>query len=91
MEWEKWIDLFAVTMMAKYFIAKNELTRPADEANPKVKALLGDMPEEAANKKVVSMMFLSLGEAGRDKTNVPRQIPRENNLVLTSSRNVTKL
>ena len=43
----------------------NELIRTADETNPKVKALLGDMPEEAANKKAVSMMFLSLGEAGR--------------------------
>ena len=65
MEWEKWIDLFAVAMMAKYSISMNELTRTADETNPRVKALLGDMPEEAANKKVVSMMFLSLGESGR--------------------------
>ena len=64
-EWEKWIDLFAVAMMAKYSISMNELTRTADEANPKVKAFLGDMPEAAANKKAVSMMFLSLGEAGR--------------------------
>ena len=46
MEWEKWIDLFAVAMMAKYSISMNELTRTADETNPKVKALLGDMPEE---------------------------------------------
>ena len=65
MEWKKWIDLFAVAMMAKYSISMNELTRTADETNPKAKALLGDMPEEAANKKAVSMMFLSLGEAGR--------------------------
>ena len=43
----------------------NESTRTANEANAKVKALLGDMPEEAANKKAVSMRFLSLGEAGR--------------------------
>ena len=65
MEWEKWIDLFAVAMMAKYSISMNELTRTAAETNPRVKALLGNMPEEAANKKVVSMMFLSLGESGR--------------------------
>ena len=65
MEWEKWIDLFAVAMMAKYSISMNELTRTADETNPRVKALLGDMPEKAANKKVVSMMFQSLGESGR--------------------------
>ena len=65
MEWEKWIDLFAVAMMAKYSISMNELIRTVDETNPKVKAFLGDMPEEAANKKAVSMMFLSLGKAGR--------------------------
>ena len=59
-EWEKWRVLFAVATMAM-----NELTRSADETNPRVKELLGDMPEEAANKKVVSMMFLPLGEFGR--------------------------
>ena len=52
-------------MMAKFSISMNELTRSANETNPRVEALLGDMPEEAANKKVVSMMFLSLGESGR--------------------------
>ena len=61
MEWEKWIDLFAVAMMAKHSISMNEWIRTADEVDPKVKAL-GDMPEEAANKKAVSMMFLSLGK-----------------------------
>ena len=65
MEWEKWADLFAVAMMAKYSLSVNELTKSADETNPRVKAMLGDMPEEAANQKVVSMMFLSLGESGR--------------------------
>ena len=64
MEWEKWIDLFAVARMAKSSISMNELIRTADEANPKVKPLLGDMPE-AANNEAVSMMFMSLGEAGR--------------------------
>ena len=41
------------------------MTRMVHEANPRVKALLGNMADEAANKKVVSMMFLSLGETGR--------------------------
>ena len=65
MEWEEWIDLFALGMMAKSSISLNELTRSVDETNPRVKALLGDLPEEATNKNVVSMMFLSLGESGR--------------------------
>ena len=49
MEWEKWIDLLAVAMMAKYSIFMNELTRSADETNPRVKAFLGVMPEETTN------------------------------------------
>ena len=36
----------------------NELTRSTDETNR-------DLLEEAANKKVVSMMFLSHGKSGR--------------------------
>ena len=65
MDWEKWIDLFAVVMMAKCSISMKDLTRSAVETNPRVKALLGNMPEEAANTIVVRMMFLSLGESGR--------------------------
>ena len=52
-------------------IIERILTRTLNEANPRVKGFLGDMADEAANKKVVSIMFLSLREAGwqilRDK------------------------
>ena len=65
MEWERWIDLFAVAVMAKHSISIDELTRTVDEDHPRVKALIGDMPEEAAEKKVVTWLFLSVGELAR--------------------------
>ena len=65
MEWERWIDLFAVAVMAKHSISIDELTRTVDEGHPRVKALIGDMPEEAAEKKVVTWLFLSVGEPAR--------------------------
>ena len=65
MEWERWIDLFAVAVMAKHSISIDELTRTVDKGHPRVKALIGDMPEEAAEKKVVTWLFLSVGEPAR--------------------------
>ena len=65
MDWDKWVDLFQVAVMAKFSISISELTREATEQNPRARALLGDMDEDPANKKVVSVMYLSLGEAAR--------------------------
>ena len=65
MEWDKWVDLFQVAVMAKYSISLTELTRDASQQNPRVRALVGDLEKEPANKKVVSVLYLSLGEAAR--------------------------
>ena len=65
MDWDKWVDQFQVAVMAKFSISISELTREATEQNPRARALLGDMDEDPANKKVVSVMYLSLGEAAR--------------------------
>ena len=65
MDWDKWLDLFQVAVMAKFSISITELTRDVTEQTPRVRALLGDMDEDPANKKVVSVMYLSLGEAAR--------------------------
>ena len=62
MEWEQWFDLFAVAVMAKVSISIEELTRNTDENSPRIKALIGDMAEEAAEKKVVTWLFFSAGE-----------------------------
>ena len=65
MDWDTWLDLFQVAVMAKFSISITELTRDADQQNPRTRALLGDMDEDPANKKVVSVLYLSLGEAAR--------------------------
>ena len=65
MDWDKWLNLFQVALMAKYSISITELTREATQQNPRVRALLGDLDEDPANKKVISVMYLSLGEAAR--------------------------
>ena len=65
MDWDKWLDLFQVVVMAKFSISITELTRDADQQNPRARALLGDMDEDPANKKVVSVLYLSLGETAR--------------------------
>ena len=65
MDWDKWVDLFQVAVMAKFSISITELTREVTDQKAKVRALLGDMDEDPANKKVVSVMYLSLGEAAR--------------------------
>ena len=51
MEWERWFDLFAVAVIAIYSISIEELTRTTDANSPRIKALIGDMAEEAAEKK----------------------------------------
>ena len=51
--------------MAKYSISITELTKDADQQNPRVLALLGDLEEGPANKKVISVMYLALGDAAR--------------------------
>ena len=65
MEWDKWVDLFQVAVTAKYSISLTELTRDTSQQNPRVRALMGDLEEESAHKKVVSVLYLSLGEAAR--------------------------
>ena len=40
-------------------------TREETQQNPSVRALLGDLEEDPANKKEISVMFLALGDAAR--------------------------
>ena len=65
MEWEQWFDLFAVAVMAKYSISIEELKRTTDANSPMIKALIGYLAEEVAEKKVVTWLFLSVGEPAR--------------------------
>ena len=65
MDWDKWLDLFQVAIMAKYSISITELTRAVTEQTSRVRPLMGDLDEDPANKKTISVMYLSLGEAAR--------------------------
>ena len=65
MNWDKWFDLFQVALMAKCSVSITELTRGGTQQKPRVRALLGDLDEDPVNKKFISVMYLSLGEAAR--------------------------
>ena len=65
MEWDKWVSLFQVAAMAKYSISITELTRQVTEQSRRVRALTGDLDEDPASKKIVSVHHLSLGGAAR--------------------------
>ena len=65
MDWDKWFDLFQVALMAKYPLSVSELTRATTQQTPRVRTLLGELDEDPANKKVISILYLSLGDAAR--------------------------
>ena len=75
MNWDKWLDLFQVAILAKISISNSELTRDVPEQTPMVRALLGDMVKDPCkqNKKLVSVMYLSLA-GRRGKKTVQRQV-----------------
>ena len=62
LNWEKWIDLFEVALMAKNNISISELTKTT---GTKEKSLMGDMEEGAATKKAIIILYLSQGMAAR--------------------------
>ena len=72
-ECEKWWDIFVVAVNAEQSISVNELMRTPTENEPRVTALINGMNEQAAERKVLSILFLSLGSAGR--TNLTDKFP----------------
>ena len=64
-EWEQWQQLFKVAVLARHSIAVTEITRTADEQNPRVPALMGNLEGNAAARKIVSLLYISLGKNGR--------------------------
>ena len=70
LEWEKWIDLFEVALMAKSNISVAELTKTT---RSKDETLMGNMEEATAMKKGNSVLYLALGMTRRKtiSDNVP--------------------
>ena len=62
LEWEKWIDLFEVALMAKSNISVADLTKTTGTKN---KRLMGDIEAATAMKKANSVLYLALGMAAR--------------------------
>ena len=60
-EWEKWWELFVMAINAKHAISVTELLRTPTQNSPRQAALLNNLNEQAAERKVVSILFLSLG------------------------------
>ena len=50
-------------MMTNYSISITELTREVTQQTLRVKILMGDLEEDHAYKKAISVMYLALGEA----------------------------
>ena len=54
-----------VATNAKYSISVNEILRTVSAQNPRVASLIKNLNEQAAERKIVSVLFLSLGTAAR--------------------------
>ena len=64
-EWEEWWDFFMVATNAKYTISVNEILRTVTAQQPRIAALINNLNEQAAERKKVSVLFLSLRPAAR--------------------------
>ena len=68
MEWDRWRDLFFMSLMGKYSIQIQEILRvvgTGQNARPRNTALMGGLEYDIAEKKVISLLYLSIGGAGR--------------------------
>ena len=86
-EWEKWWDIFIVAVNAKHSISDHELLRTPTQSQPRQAALLNNINELAAERKIVSILFLSLVTAARK--NLTDKYP--NMTVATASLNEIKI
>ena len=64
-EWKKWCDLFAVAMTAKFSISIAEVLRTVTNETDRNKALLDNLDHSVAERKCVSVLYLSLGAAAQ--------------------------
>ena len=65
MDWDEWLDLFHVAIIAKYSISMTQLTIAVIQQSPRVGNRKGDLEENPENKKVVSVLYLLLWVAAR--------------------------
>ena len=63
LEWEKWIGLFEVALMAENNISTTELTKTT---GPKETSLMSDLEEATATKKAISVLYVAFGITARE-------------------------
>ena len=51
--------------MARHSISETEITREADQQNPRIPAMMGNLEEEPAKRKVTILLYISIGKTGR--------------------------
>ena len=59
-EWEQWIQLFEVAVLARHSISVTELTREVTQENPRVAAMMGNLEEEPAKRKATSPLYIAI-------------------------------
>ena len=64
-DWEQWRQLFEVAVLARHSISTTELLREADQQNTRQAALMGNLEETHAKRKVASLLYISIGKTGR--------------------------
>ena len=64
-DWEQWVQLFEVAVLARHSISMTELLRVADQQNPRNAAMMGNLDEIPAKRKLVSLMYITIGKTGR--------------------------
>ena len=64
-DWEQWVQLFEVAVLARHSISMTKLLREADDENPRIAAMIGNLEEVPAKRKLVSLLYISIGKTGR--------------------------
>ena len=49
-DWEQWVQLFEVAVLARHSISRTELLRVADQQNPRNAAMMGNLDEIPAKR-----------------------------------------
>ena len=62
-DWEQWlIQVFEVATLARHSISVSEVLREADQQNPRAAALMGNLEEIPAKRKVVNLLSSQLAK-----------------------------
>ena len=64
-EWNSGVELFEMAVLARLSHSISEVLKTPTEQDPTIPALLGNLTVGRATKKVVSILYLSIGKTGR--------------------------